>query len=193
MPTPSTSSPEKNAELSAAIGGLALFLTFSRISLSGFGGVMPFLYRAMVERTRMLTAAEMAEIIAIGQILPGPSVCNIAVIIGYRKGGVGGAVGAFAGMIFFPMFVILAMGIAYTQSADVPQVRHALAGMSAVAAGLLVATSLKMVRALPKKWSYLFFGALQFIGLVVLRWPLIATVLCFAPLAVWLAWRNDGK
>ena len=154
---------------------------------------MPFLYRAMVERTKMLTAAEMAEIIAISQILPGPTVCNIAVIIGYSRGGLGGAAGAFAGMILFPTLVILAMGVAYTQWADVPQVRHALAGMSAVAAGLLIATSLKMVRALPKKWSYAIFGALPFICIAVLHWSLIATVLCLAPLAVWLAWRNDRK
>ena len=73
------------------IGPGRLFLIFSQVTMTGFGGVMPFAYRAMVERRRLLSNEEFAEMFAFGQIMPGPAIANFSIIVGYRDSGAAGA------------------------------------------------------------------------------------------------------
>src|ERR687898_1040596 len=61
------------------VSAFALFLTFSRITLSSFGGAMFWARRALVERQRWLTEQEFVELFVIGQLLPGPNVLNLTV------------------------------------------------------------------------------------------------------------------
>ncbi len=174
----------------ARISPLKLFLTFSQISLSGFGGVLPFLYRAMVEKYKWLTAAEVGELIAMGQVLPGPTICNVAVMIGYRSAGFRGAVAALGGMVILPMLIIILVGVAYSHYGELGPVQHALNGMSAVAAGLVIATGLKMAQALPRRWLYALFVVLEVVCIAVLHWPLIVGVFGLAPFSIWLAMQR---
>jgi chromate transporter len=175
-----------------SVGPLRLFLTFSRIALSGFGGVLPFFYRAMVEQHKWLTPSEVAELVAFGQLLPGPTICNVALMVGYNKAGLRGSLAALAGMIVVPMLIILLVGVAYTHYGEIEAIQHALAGMSAVAAGLIFGIGLKMMLALPRRWLYGLFMVLEFVGVAVLRWPLIFMVLGLAPFSVWLAYRSKA-
>jgi len=64
-----------------------LFLIFSQITLSGFGGAMFWARRRLVERERWLTDREFVEFLTLGQLLPGPPGLNITVLVGYRFGG----------------------------------------------------------------------------------------------------------
>ncbi len=128
----------------APIGPLQLFTAFSSLSLSGFGGVLPFAYRALVEKHRWLDAREFASLLAIAQVMPGPTICNLSVMIGQRYAGFAGACAALGGMVLGPSCIVIALGIGWQRYGELSAVKHALGGMSAVAIGLILATAVKM-------------------------------------------------
>jgi chromate transporter len=174
----------------ARIAPLELFLAFSEMALSGFGGVLPFAYRAMVERRKWVTREEFARLLALGQVLPGPTICNIAVMFGYRSAGISGAAASLAGMIALPIAIVLSLGVAYRRFGDVPAVHRALVGMSAVAAGLILATAIKMARAVPRRALPIVLAVLAFAGVGIVRWSLIAVVAVLGPVAIFVAWKE---
>lgn len=200
-----------------AIGPMQLFVAFSALALSGFGGVLPFAYRALVEQRKWLDAREFASLLAIAQVMPGPTICNLAVMIGQRYAGFAGACAALAGMVLGPACIVIALGIAWQRYGALPAVRHALSGMSAVAIGLIFATAVKMGVALfqveasgsttstaaaagsttgSSYWTgrrliQVALCALGFIGVGLFRWPLAAVVAGLAPIAVALSWHLD--
>jgi chromate transporter len=169
---------------------LALFLTFSRISLSSFGGAIFWARRGLVERQRWLTDREFLEFLTLGQLLPGPNVLNLTVMVGYRFGGMTGAAAAVAGFLGWPCLVVVGMGLLYHQFGALQQVQRALAGMSIVAAALLFATVIKLAAVLPRRWWPWMFGILAFISVGVLRWPLLWVIGALAPVALFVAWKD---
>jgi chromate transporter len=181
------------------LGPVQLFVGFSQMALSGFGGVMPFAYRFLVEQRLWVSAEDFAEMFAFGQILPGPTICNVSVMVGWRKAGIAGALAALAGILIGPIIVVLLLGAAYQTWGSVPAVQAALAGMSAVAAGLIIATAVKMGIALFRSRRGLaaerlwlgVFAVLAFAGVGLLRWPLVAVVAALGPCAILLSvWRR---
>jgi chromate transporter len=126
------------------IGCWALFKVFSHMALQGFGGVLPFAYRHLVERTQWLTAAEFGQLLSIAQLLPGPTICNLSVMVGQRYAGVAGGFSALAGLLLGPFFIVIALGAAYQGLAHHPIFVDALRGMAAAASGLILATALKL-------------------------------------------------
>ena len=173
------------------IGPLALFLAFSQLALSGFGGVLPWAHRTLVERRGWLTQREFIDTLALGQLLPGPNIGNMAVMIGYRFAGYSGAAAAFAGLVTGPFMLMIAVGFAYQSYGALPLVQQALSGMSAVAAGLVLATGLKMTGSLKRHWRPWLFTLLSLAGVGALRWPLLAVVGALAPFAIAAAWREQ--
>jgi chromate transporter len=173
------------------VSRFALFLAFSRISLSSFGGAIFFARRELVERQRWLTEQEFVEMFTLGQLLPGPNVLNLTVMVGYRFAGWTGAAAAVAGFLGCPCLVVVGMGILYQQYGALPQVQQALTGMSSVAAGLLLATVIKLAMVLPRHWRPWLFGALAFVGVGVMRWPLLWVMGALAPWAVFAAWKEQ--
>lgn len=168
----SVSSPKINA--------YTLFWAFSQIALSGFGGVLPFAYRGLVEKRAWLSPSEFAEFFGVSQMLPGPTICNIALMVGHKYAGTRGAFAALAGMIVFPFLLVIALGALYQRYGDLPAVRDALHGMAAIAAGLIFATAVKMAIAMYRKKESIQRQLLQtgllllaFIGLGLLGWRLI--------------------
>jgi chromate transporter len=173
------------------IGPLELFLAFSQLALSGFGGVLPWAHRTLVERKGWLTQREFVETLALGQLLPGPNIGNMAVMIGYRFSGYAGAAAAFGGLVAGPFLLMIAVGLLYRNYGALPLVQQALSGMSAVAAGLVLATGLKMTASLKRHWRPFLFAALALTGVGALRWPLLAVVGALAPFAIAAAWREQ--
>jgi len=167
-----------------------IFLVFSRLALMGFGGVMPFAYRALVEQHKWLTADEFAKYLATSQMLPGPTICNVALMVGNRYAGTSGALAALAGMIAGPFMVVIALGVVYQRFGDLDMFRHAIRGMAAVAAGLILATAVKMAKSMFAKADWranrarlqLALLALAFIGLGLLQWRLALVFCVMAPL-----------
>jgi chromate transporter len=173
------------------IGPLDLFLAFSQLAMSGFGGVLPWAHRSLVERKGWLTQREFVDTLALGQLLPGPNIGNMAVMIGYRFAGYAGAIAAVAGLVGGPFLLMIAAGLLYSSYGSLPLVRDALAGMSAVAAGLVLATGFKMAGSLKRHWRPWLFAALSLAGVGVLRWPLLAVVGALAPFAIAAVWRYE--
>ena len=185
--------PNDNARDSVTprIGPLELFLAFSQLALSGFGGVLPWAHRTLVERKGWLTQREFVDTLAMGQLLPGPNIGNMAVMIGYRFAGYAGAAAAFAGLVGGPFLLMIAAGLLYQTYGALPLVQQALSGMSAVAAGLVLATGLKMTSSMKRHWRPWLFVALALAGVGALRWPLLAVVGALAPFAIVAAWREQ--
>jgi chromate transporter len=154
-----------------------LFVSFTVLALQGFGGVLTVVQRELVEKKRWMTQGEFVEEWAVAQIMPGPNVINLAIMIGGRYFGLRGALAALAGMLTAPLFVVLLLAIFYAQFASYPAVAGALRGMGAVAAGLILATGLKLMGSLKKNAIGLplcvVLGVLCFVAIALLRWPLI--------------------
>ncbi len=125
-----------------------LFWSFSLLALQGFGGVVAVVQRELVEKKQWLTPEEFVEEWAVAQILPGPNVVNLSLMIGDRYFGMAGALCALAGMLTFPLVIVLALAAALGGLADTPLVQGALRGMGAVAAGLIAASGFKLIGAL---------------------------------------------
>ena len=151
---------------------------------------MPFARRMLVEERRWLSAEEFTDVLSLCQLLPGPNIVNVAVCVGARYQGVRGAVAAFAGLMTAPFFVMLALGALYTEYGDLPAVSAVFRGISAAAAGLVVAMGLKMAASRRLRTAMASFAVLTFIGIGLMRMPLVLFLLSVAPLSVMATlWR----
>jgi chromate transporter len=175
--------------------GLAdLFVGFSGIALMGFGGVLPWARRMLVEQRRWLSGEEFAEILALCQFLPGGNIINLAVVVGQRMRGLAGAVVSVVGLMAAPIIIVLLLGTAYLRYGHLAEVQNALAGTAAAAAGLILAMAAKMAEPLfaRKAGVALAFAAATFIGVAIFRFSLPAVVLVLAPLSIAAAWRRPA-
>jgi len=171
-----------------------LFFSFTWLALQGFGGVLAVVQRELVEKKRWMTREEFVEEWAVAQIMPGPNVVNLSLMIGHRYFGLRGALTALAGMLAFPLLVVLALALVYAQFAGNPQVAGALRGMGAVAAGLIAATGMRLFGALkanPLGLPVCIALALAtFAAIALMRWPLAYVLLGLGGLACVLAYRK---
>jgi chromate transporter len=153
-----------------------LFWSFTVLALQGFGGVLAIVQRELVENKRWLSKEEFVEEWAVAQIMPGPNVVNLSMMIGNRYFGLPGAMAALAGMLTVPLLIILVLALVYARFADHPGVAGALRGMSAVSAGLITATGLKLVGALKNNplgmRACIAIAAACFAGIALMHWPL---------------------
>jgi chromate transporter len=163
--------------LSAPHSSKDLFITFTKLALQGFGGVLAVAQRVLVEQKQWMTRAQFVETLSVAQVLPGPNVCNLALMVGDRFFGLRGAFAALAGMMLVPLVIVLALTLAYLQFAQVPAVAGALRGMSAVSAGLLIGTALKLLDSLRKNPLGLplstVLACLTIAAIALLRLPLV--------------------
>jgi chromate transporter len=170
-----------------------LYISFTMLALQGFGGVLAIVQRELVEKKRWLTREEFVEDWAVAQIMPGPNVVNLALIIGGRYFGMRGAMVALAGMLSAPLVVVLLLAVAYAHLASNPGVAGALRGMGAVAAGLILATGIKLASALKTSVLGLLICTLvtlgTFVAIALLRWPLYLILPTLGLLSCGLAWR----
>lgn len=169
-----------------------LFWAFNRLALQGFGGVLPVAQRELVERLGWLSQAEFVELLAVGQVLPGPNIVNMSLMVGDRFFGWRGAFAACAGMLLFPSFIVLGLAALYGELSSRPAVAGALRGMGVVAAGLVLATGLKLLPSLKLNvlgtTLCLGLAVLTFAAIALLRWPLIWVILGLGSGAMFAAW-----
>ena len=153
-----------------------LFWSFTWLALQGFGGVLAVVQRELVEKKRWMTREQFVEDWAVAQIMPGPNVVNLSLMIGGRYFGVTGALAALSGMLAAPLVVVLLLAAVYGSVADTPAAQGALRGMGAVAAGLITATGIKLIAALDKNAMGLAvciaLAVVTFVAIALLRWPL---------------------
>jgi chromate transporter len=178
--------------LSEARPGVAeLFVRFTQVGASGFGGVMPWARRMLVEERHWLTDEEFSEMLSLCQVLPGPNIVNMAVCVGTRFRGARGALAAFFGLLSAPFAIILVLGALFTQYGELPAISAAFRGISAAAAGLIVAMGLKMAASRRLRSPMAAFALAAFVGVALARFPLGAFLLIAAPASVAAAaWRR---
>ena len=168
-----------------------LFWAFSWLALQGFGGVLAVAQRELVERLNWMSREEFVETLAVAQVLPGPNVVNISLMIGDRFFGLRGALVALAGMMTFPAVIVLVLAALSTTWLASPRMTGALRGMGAVSAGLILATGFKLLPSLKKNPVGLMPGlalaALVFGATVWLKLPLFWIVLSVGGLGMTLA------
>jgi chromate transporter len=187
------SSPQADApiaELASASppGLLTLFLAFAKMSLAGFGGVLVWARRAIVEKHGWMTPEEFNETFALCHFLPGPNIVNLSVVFGSRFRGVPGAVAAFAGLLGPPVVIVTVLAILYARFGDIEALRRTLAGVSCAAVGLLFAVIFRMMLPLLKKRDPVSLALLVavFVAVGVMRWPLPTVLLVSIPISVTL-------
>ena len=171
-----------------------LFFTFNRLALQGFGGVLAVAQRELVDRQRWLSREQFVEMLALSQVLPGPNVINLAIMFGDRFFGLRGALAAVGGMLVVPLFIVIALTAAYAEFSRIAMVSGALRGMGAVAAGLIIATAVKLTGTLRTNRLGLptaaAFSLLTFVMIALLHWPLIWVIAGLGSLAIAIAWRR---
>lgn len=171
-----------------------LFISFTLLALQGFGGVLAVVQRELVEKKRWLTREEFVEDWAVAQIMPGPNVVNLSLMVGGRYFGLKGALAALAGMLTVPLIIVLMLALLYANFAGHPGVAGALRGMGTVAAGLIAATGIKVFGALQKNalgWRIcLAIGIPVFVAIALFRLPLVWVLLGLGGLSCVLAYKR---
>ncbi len=167
----------------------ALFLGFFTIGMFGFGGVLPWARRLVVEQRRWLSAAEFTDMLGLCQFLPGGNIMNVTIALGARFHGVAGAAAAFLGLMTAPVAIVIGLGAVYERYADLAMVRHGFAALAAAAAALVLSTALKMAAPLRTRPLEVAVGVVTFLAIAVFRLPLPLALPALAAVSTVLLWR----
>jgi len=165
----------------------ALFVGFLKVSLLGFGGGLVWARRIVVERQRWMDDQEFAETLTLCQFMPGPNIVGITTCVGSKLRGAVGAVAAVAGFILIPWAVGLSLGGLYLHYTHLTVLQNILSGLSAAAAGLMIATGIRLLMPHRSRRTALLFAALAFTGMAFVKLPLLVVLLGLAPLSIAVA------
>jgi chromate transporter len=183
-PRPETASPPPSLA--------EIFLAFIKISLSGFGGVLAWARRMMVDERKWMTPEQFNEVYALCSFLPGGNIINFSVIFGGRLRGPLGSVVALTGLLGPPMIMILIIGAIFAHYGDVPALRRALTAVASAAAGLMLATVAKMAKPLFRNRAVVgpLIALATFGAISIMRWPLPYVLLAIVPVSIAYAWQR---
>lgn len=167
-----------------------LLRTFALVGVCAFGGVMPWVYRAVVDKEKWFDEEEFADLWGQGIIIPGATSTNVAAMIGYRLAGWRGAAAAVTGVLGPAFVIVIIMAELYQRFGNIPAIQGAVRGITAVAAGLVIATGIKLALGQPKSFTLPLFGLAALLGVTVLRLPLLIVIGVLVPLSFVMAWRS---
>jgi chromate transporter len=172
-------------------GLIDLYLAFMQISLSGFGGAINWAHRALVQQRRWMNDEDFTETLSLCQFLPGPNIVNFAMCLGQRQHGLSGALAALAGVFSVPLFIFILLGFLYSEFGQIAFIHGFLAGISAAAAGFIITIGVRLAQPHRRRPLSMLFGLAAFVGVGMLRFPLLEVMLVLAPLSVAIArWRQ---
>jgi chromate transporter len=165
---------------------IELFVAFAKMSLAGFGGVLYWARRGIVEQHRWMTADEFNETYALCHFLPGPNIVNLSMVFGSRFRGIAGGIAAFSGLVGPPAAIATVLAALYARFGEIDALRRILAGVACAAIGLLIATVLRMMMPLVKRRDVIGLVVLAavFVAIGVMRLPLVAVLLAGIPLSL---------
>jgi chromate transporter len=171
---------------------LELFVTFAFISLSGFGGVLYWSRRMLVERRKWMTPAQFNDAYALCQLLPGPTIVNLSVVFGRSIRGLPGAAVALVGLIGPGMAIVLFFGFLYSIFGTIDALQRMFMGVAAAAAGLVISLTAKMSEPLfeERNWLVYVVAIVTFVAIGILRWPIWWVLLVLIPVSIAVAARS---
>jgi chromate transporter len=184
--SPPAADPAPEPPTTTPPGLLALFVAFAQMSLAGFGGVLVFARRAIVDRHRWMTADEFNETYALCHFLPGPNVVNLSVVFGSRFRGIPGSLAAFTGLLGPPVLIVTILAALYARYGEIDALRRILAGVSCAAVGLLISAVFRMATPLVIRRDLVGLALLAavFVAIGLARLPLQAVLLVAIPLSI---------
>ena len=176
-------------------GLLALFIAFAKMSLAGFGGVLVWARRGIVDQHKWMTADEFNETFALCHFLPGPNIVNLTFVFGSRFRGLAGAVAAFSGLVGPPALIMVVMGALYHRYGEIDALRRILSGVACAAIGLMLAVVFRMMTPLIKRRDViaLLVMVAVFIAIGLLRLPLAAVLLAAIPTSIAITYATRDK
>lgn len=176
---------------------IALFLAFAKMSVAGFGGVLYWARRAIVDQHRWMSADEFNETYALCHFLPGPNIVNLSMVFGARLRGVAGGIAAFTGLLLPPMLIMTVLAALYARYGEIDALRRTLAGVSCAAVGLLIANVLRMMAPLVKRRDIVSLAMLVivFVTIGLVRLPMPAVLLAAIPVSIAITFlmRRNGS
>jgi len=155
----------------------------------GFGGVLPWARRMVVEQKRWLSASEFTDMLGLCQFLPGGNIMNVTIALGARFHGPAGSAAAFVGLMAAPVTTVIMLGLVYDRYSDLPAVRHAFAGLAAAASAMVLANALKIAAPLRTRPFGAGVAVVTFLAIAVLRLPLPPVLPAMAAISTLLVWR----
>jgi chromate transporter len=184
--SPPAAVPAPDIPASTPPGLIALFIAFAKMSLAGFGGVLVWARRGIVDQHRWMTADQFNETYALCHFLPGPNVVNLSVVFGSRFRGIPGGIAAFAGLLGPPVVIVTILAALYARYGEIDALRRILAGVSCAAVGLLLSAVFRMMMPLIKRRDLVGVVVLAsvFVAIGLLRLPLPAVLLVAIPLSI---------
>jgi chromate transporter len=150
-----------------------LFAGFFIVGVCGFGGVLPWARRLIVEQRKWLTPAEFTDMLGLCQFLPGGNIMNVTIALGSRFRGAAGAVAAILGLMTAPVAIVICLGAVYDQYAAYPPVRRAFVALAAAAAGFLLISAWKIAAPLRSNMLAVGVAVCTFAVIAVVRLPLV--------------------
>lgn len=165
---------------------IELFLAFAKMSLAGFGGVLVWARRAIVDQHKWMTPDEFNEAFALCHFLPGPNIVNLSVVFGARFRGIPGSIAAFFGLVGPPVVIVTVLAAIYARYGEIPALQRTLAGVSCAAIGLFLAVIFRMMMPLLKRRDPVALSLLVavFIAIGLLRLPLTWVLVVAIPLSI---------
>src|ERR1700760_2789804 len=173
----------------------ALFIAFAKMSLAGFGGVLVWARRGIVDQHKWMTADEFNETFALCHFLPGPNIVNLTFVFGSRLRGIPGAIAAFSGLVGPPALIMVVMGMLYHRYGEIDALRRILSGVACAAIGLMLAVVFRMMTPLIKRRDViaLLVMAAVFVAIGILRLPLPEVLLAAIPISIAITyWVKRG-
>jgi len=161
-----------------------LFYNFAMVGLFGFGGVMPWARQMMVDRRRWVDEPAFNELLTTGQFFPGPNIGNVSIIYGRRQHGLAGACAALFGLYLFPSIITVLAGFAYARWWSNDTVQQVFGAIMPIATGLMLGTTLRLLKAMPRNLANYCAFAVTFILMGVLVLPLWSVLLICIPLSI---------
>ena len=188
--SPPAADPAPDSLISTPPSLIALFLAFAKMSLAGFGGVLVWARRGIVDQHKWMTADEFNETFALCHFLPGPNIVNLSFVFGSRLRGLPGAVAAFSGLVGPPALIMVVMGVLYHRYGDIDALRRILSGVACAAIGLMLAVVFRMMTPLLKRRDViaLLLMVAVFIAIGIARLPLAAVLLAAIPISIAITW-----
>jgi chromate transporter len=176
-------------ELEPAVPLTALFTAFLAVSLYGVGGGGGIVWarRIAVENRRWISDREFADIVSLCQLMPGPNIVGIAVCVGAKMRGTIGTIAAVSGFLLIPWAIGLSVGLFFLEYAHLPILRNVLGGIAATAAGLLIATGIRLLLPHRRRPTALVFAALAYALITFAKLPLLVVLFGLVPLSIAVA------
>ena len=171
----------------------SIYRVFFEIGLLSFGGgLVSWIHREVVGKRKWIEDEEFLSGVALSQILPGVNSTNVGVFVGQRLRGVVGALVALAAMLTGPFIGVIIAAMIYKWLLAVPGFSAMVAGVAAVAIGMLLRFGIEAGRVAARGPAAIAVMAVTFVAVGLLRWPMLAVVAVIAPISIAACWPRGG-